>query len=118
MNFRLLILAASLAGCASVGRPINPSATVGFVKGVTTEAEVIQRVGRPPDTASLMADGRKMDQWIYTRSKANGKMFIPFVGPFIGGIDTNQQTLQAIVNQQGIVDEMLYNQAAIPSQAH
>lgn len=113
-----LLLALSVTACASVNKPINAKAVEGFEKGVTTEQELIAKVGRPPDNAALMADGRKMATWIYVRSEADGAMFIPFIGPFIGGVDTKTTQLQAIVNQQGKVDELMYNQSNQDVKAH
>lgn len=122
MTYRQLVaismVCIGLGACATVNKPIDPNAAQGIEKGVTTEQELVAKVGRNPDNASLMADGRKMVTWIYVRSQADGAMFIPFIGPFIGGVDTKTTQLQAIINQQGKVDEVMFNQSNQDMQAH
>lgn len=117
-NVAVFAAAMLVAACAHVGTEIDTDAVAKVQKGVTTKAQLIEIMGSAPQFVSLTGDGKQSLMWIYTRSKADGKMFIPFAGPFIGGVNTQQQTFQAIIDKDGIVQDTLYNTSAMKSGAN
>ncbi len=95
-----LLFAVLLAGCASVGTPIDVSATSQLVKGKSTEADAIRIFG-PPSHKTLNSEGNVMMMWIHTTASAKPESFIPIVGAFAGGTDVRQQTLTILVGKDG-----------------
>jgi hypothetical protein len=72
----LLICAFTIAisGCVStVGAKISPDQLAGFEKGITTESDIVNRLGRPA-VSTASSDGTK----ILTYSFSNYKMSSPF----------------------------------------
>jgi outer membrane protein assembly factor BamE (lipoprotein component of BamABCDE complex) len=64
--FAALVLAASLAGCASAGTAVSDQNLQQFKRGVTTEQDVIAKLGAPKSTG-VMDDGNRVDMFRITR---------------------------------------------------
>ena len=64
--FAVLVLAASLAGCASATTAVSDSQLQQFKRGVTTEQEVKARLGEPKSTG-VTDDGNRVDMYRITR---------------------------------------------------
>lgn len=83
--FGALCLAFFLAGCASSGVRVTEEQIAGFKKGVTTEGDVIQKLGQPNIMQTSPA-GKKF-VYSYAHVQMRPATFIPIVGIFAGGSD-------------------------------
>ncbi len=67
----------------------------------------------PPDSLTLMGDGRRMMMYAYTSSDTHvkGTSFIPYAGAFIGGSEgkTETQQLQIILTSADVVQDYVFN---------
>lgn len=106
-----------LAGCvsSSFGTEINTSDVEKIQKGTTTREQIVQMFGQPMHT-SMLGDGRRVLSYSYTatKAKATGASFIPIVGPIVGGArgESRMQTLQVILNADGVVEDYELNDNA------
>ena len=98
-------------GCATVGTQIDQSNLSQIKEGVTTQKEVIALMGQPY-MQTLTSDGKIMMMYQYTKVKNRAANFIPVVGAFSGGMDMEQQTLQILVNEKGIVEKYLFTDSS------
>jgi outer membrane protein assembly factor BamE (lipoprotein component of BamABCDE complex) len=97
-----ILLALSLAGCVSVGTQVSEEQAAQFKKGVTTEAEVIAKLG-PPDSTMRADDGSKVDSYTYMKSSANAVDFIPYVGLLAGGSTGKYTTVAFSFDGNGVL---------------
>jgi len=103
-----------LTGCASSGNRIDGN-YVGKIKtGETTEQEVRANLGSPM-AASIMQDGSKMIIYSFARTELKASTFIPIVGLFAGGANTETETLQVWFDSNGVVTSHSFNQGNIDS---
>lgn len=110
MKHLLFVVVVLLSGCASYGNKIDSNYANSIEKGVTTEQEVVSAMGQPM-TVSVTPDGLKLYYYIYTRSQAKASTFIPIVGAFAGGADTETQILQIWFDDAGVVQNFAYNKS-------
>ncbi len=106
-----IVLALMLCGCASVGRKLDANQVDQIKKGETTKEQVAQLVGNP-DQATKDSDG--VTTWLYTYSRATAKAsnFIPIVGAFAGGFDTETQSVTVTFGTNGIVSNVISSYGA------
>ena len=91
-----------VAGCASSGREINTTNASKIQKGVSTKADVKRLVGEPQQISND-SDGNQTWSYTYTRATAKGTSFIPIAGAFMGGVNTQNQSLIVKFNPEGTV---------------
>lgn len=84
-------LLAVIAGCASSGVQVKPDQLTLFKAGVTTEADVVQALGKP-NVSTSSSDGTKTLAYSFAEYKIRGASFIPIVGMFAGGSDINMNS--------------------------
>src|SRR3569623_19828 len=80
-----------MAGCVSSGVQVKPDQLSEFKAGTTTVNDVIAKLGKPT-TSMLMSDGTRMMSYSYIHSQARPASFIPVVGVFAGGADSQMAT--------------------------
>lgn len=101
----VLAMATLLAiGCASTGHKIEQSAVNRIQSGVTTKAEVVSLVGNP-EMVTKKGNGDTVFVYHYTRSSVKPATFIPYVGAFVGGADTQHQMTNITFGPDGIVKD-------------
>ncbi len=101
-----LVLAGSLlAGCATVGRKLDPSKVSQVAKGQTRE-QVIALVGSP-DQIVKDGSGNTIFTYSYARATAKAESFIPIAGAFMGGANVQNQMLQVTFGPDGVVKDFL-----------
>jgi outer membrane protein assembly factor BamE (lipoprotein component of BamABCDE complex) len=98
----IFAIAIALSACASSGVKIDQSKMASLHKGQTTYSEVIQRFGRPTND-TITADGSRMVMYHYFSAQAHPENFIPIVGAFAGGADTETTMVMLQFNQNGIL---------------
>ena len=109
----LLCSALTLAACVSSGTKVSAEDTKQFKVGVTTEQEIIAKLGTP-NKVITNTDGSKVDIYLHVASNIHAASFIPVVGIFAGGTSTNsdsatftfdpQNVLKSISNSSGQQD--------------
>lgn len=102
-----------LMNCASVGIKIEQSKIKQINKGITTKNEIVHLFGNP-NMEILNADGKITMMYIYTKVENKAINFVPIVGSLAGGMDMQQQTLQIIINKDGIVEQYLHTNSNSP----
>jgi outer membrane protein assembly factor BamE (lipoprotein component of BamABCDE complex) len=110
----LFFICVLLAGCASAGTKVDPSAAAKIQKGITTKVEVIALLGQPM-TDTLDSNGKEMMFWSYAQTQIKGTTFIPVVGLFSGGSSTNMTSFQVILDSNKIVVDDLWSNSNIDS---
>ena len=97
-NLILILIAASLlTGCVSYGRKIDQAKVSEIKTGVTTRAQVIQLIGSPDQITD--ANGTVMFMYMYVHSSATASTYIPIVGAFAGGANTqNEMVMVSFTN--------------------
>lgn len=110
MKYLFLLSVLLLSACVSYGNKIDSAYASTIKEGVTTESEIIKRLGSPMST-SRNGDGTKTLTYLYVKSQAKASSFIPIVGAFVGGADSQTQSL-VIVIDGGIVKEWTMTEGA------
>ena len=106
---RAVIICLMLASCASAGVKVDQSKMAQFQKGKTTEAEVIAALGKPTDL-DQNDDGTHTIKYSYLRGVARPETYIPIVGPFVGGVDTEQTTTSLTFDRHDILIRSSHSQ--------
>ncbi|SRR5581483_40998 len=99
-----------LAGCASVGTPITRKNIARIRKGVTTESELVSLFGAPSDK-SIDSNGKVVMTWIYSAAQTKAATFIPYAGPFVGGVNVQVEKLQVVLGKDGRVENYVFNES-------
>ncbi len=86
------VLIVALAGCATVGTKVTDDHLTALRPGVTTEADAVQMFG-PPTVRTRQADGSVLLAYSHVDMRIRPATFIPFVGLFAGGSDTQTNTV-------------------------
>ncbi len=103
-----LTTALFISGCASYGNKIDSSYAANIEKGVTTESQVLGALGNPM-SVGITPDGKRFAVYMYTYAQAKASSFIPVVGLFAGGSNTETQMLQIWYDENGVVSNYTYN---------
>jgi hypothetical protein len=98
MRIIISILFVTLSSCVSYGNKIDREYASKISKGVTTEAQVIQNLGQPM-SIGLSSNGDKTMTYMHVASQAKAASYIPIVGLFAGGADS--QTTMLIITLDG-----------------
>jgi outer membrane protein assembly factor BamE (lipoprotein component of BamABCDE complex) len=94
----------ALSGCVSSGTKVTEQQASQFVKGQSTEAQVIAKLGAP-DTASRASDGSHVDQYSYVQTSARAASFIPVVGLMAGGADSKVTVVSFTFEPNGVLKD-------------
>ncbi len=107
----LFLLAATCSGCFSMGRKIDQSAVAQIKQGKTTKAEVLKLLGSP-DQVTWDGFGNETFMYMYVRSTPKATTFVPVVGAFSGGANTQSEMVMVTFNPQGVVSHFVANMGA------
>lgn len=99
------------SGCASVGRKLDTAKVEQIKKGETTREQVLKLIGSP-DQTTKSSNGDVTFSYMYSRATAKGSSFIPIVGAFAGGVNTQNQTAVVTFGPDGIVKEIVSSYGA------
>ena len=89
-------------GCVSMGRDFDASRVSEIKEGQTTEAELISMFGNPNNRATGTGQATQLT-WMYTHHRTKPGTYVPVVGTFIGGADTEQRMLTVNLDSEGVV---------------
>lgn len=99
LNLVFLLL---LASCASSGVKVDQSSMAQFHKGQTTYADVVSALGKPSQSG-LDDTGNRMIAYSYMSAQARPESFIPIVGAFVGGVDSETSTATFFFDAHGVL---------------
>ena len=103
------LLAVSLSACMSSGVKVDETKVAEFKKGITTYPQVIQILGKPTQSM-MLPDGSHMITYGYVSTQARPESFIPIVGAFVGGADTENSTVMLTFDEQGVLKSTMSSQ--------
>lgn len=103
-----------LSACATVGREIKPEQLADFKKGVTTPEEVVAKLGNPIST-SVNSTGIRSLVYVFGHAQARPESFIPFIGPFVGGVDSRSNSVVFMFGADGKMLDYHASQSQIGS---
>lgn len=106
----IILLALSIVACASVGVQVDSAKVEEIEKGVTTEQEIKETFGNP-SSSGITSDGELFYMYTFARSTTNAATFIPVVGLFAGGSNTDMETLQIWFDTEQRVREYHFNKS-------
>jgi hypothetical protein len=94
-----------LSGCASSsGTPVSDDQISQFVRGRTTEREIIARIG-PPTSIERSAHGDQIDTYTYTKVGTSLQTYIPLVGDLVGQADTKTKIVRLTFSHDGVLSD-------------
>jgi len=102
MRISYLLLAGLivLGGCAATGVQVKQGQLEQFKQGETTKQDVMAALGKPT-TQMRNSDGTSTLLYTYAEYRTRPETFIPFIGGFIGGADTNSSNVSLTFDQAG-----------------
>jgi len=99
-----ILLIGFFVGCATVGRKIDFSKVDKIKIDKTTQKQVLFYLGSP-DTITRQK-GQTIYMYQYVNVSSRPENFIPIIGSFVGGMDTQSQMVMITFNQDGIVKDV------------
>ena len=94
----------TLAACASSGVKIDQAKIEALQKGKTTYAEVLQSFGKPTSN-TVLSDGSRMVFYNYFGVQTHPETFIPVVGAFVGGADSEHSIVTLNFDKSGVLKD-------------
>lgn len=96
-----------LSGCATIGtKQITKGEIVSQIKeGKSTKTDVKALLGEPSNISFTDA-GQENWTYCYSRATTRPATFIPIIGIFAGGADTETHTLTIRFTKEGIVEKI------------
>ena len=98
---------AILAGCASTGTQISQEAALQFKEGVSTETDILSKLGRP--TSVTINGDIKLISYTGSQYQTKAASFIPVVGMFAGGSDMQVTHAAYQIGPDGILKKIIYS---------
>ncbi|GBO88719.1 outer membrane protein assembly factor BamE domain-containing protein [Marinobacter salsuginis] len=112
------LMALVMTGCATVGTDVSNEQVRSLEIGETTRAEVIARLGEPNGVMSgnqLGGDAVSGISYTYSKATSRATNFIPFVGLFAGGVDTQTKVLMVWFDKADVVTDYHYQEQNLDS---
>lgn len=100
-------LFALLSGCASSGVQVSQSAATQFKEGVSTEVDIISKLGKP--TTTTIVSGKKILSYTGSQYQTKAASFIPIVGLFAGGSDIEVSIASYEFGEDGVLKRISYS---------
>ena len=111
-HIAIILLALVVTGCFSTGNEIDTAKANTFVKGETTEREVIEALGKPV-TVTNSANGEKQIVYSHTNTDLDAATYIPIVGIFAGGATSTANYLIVTLDSEGIVKDWSMSETVV-----
>jgi outer membrane protein assembly factor BamE (lipoprotein component of BamABCDE complex) len=107
----ICILLLALSACSTVGTKVSGAQLSEFQNGKTTEAQVIAALGKP-DSVTINSEGTKTLVYTFFSTQVKAASFIPLVGMFAGGTDT-QSSVAMVYIKDGVVTGYTTSEGAL-----
>ncbi len=98
----IIATALMLSACVATGKKVTQEKVSQFEIGKTTYQEVIQELGEPTDS-TLRSDGSREITYSYAQSQMKAQNFIPYVGGFLGGRESESSFVYMSFNKRGVL---------------
>lgn len=105
-----VVVSLFIAGCAATGTQVSQNAAMQFKEGVTTEAQIVAKLG-PPTGVTMSSGGIKTITYTGAQVQMKAATFIPIVGLFAGGSDVAVTTAAYQLGIDGILQKVDYSTA-------
>ena len=92
----------ALTSCMSMGTKVDQDKLARFEKGKTTYTQVMEQLGKPTQS-TLNSDGSRRVVYTYMQSQAKAANFIPIVGSFVGGADTENTSVMLDFDKDSVL---------------
>jgi hypothetical protein len=99
----------ALGGCASHGVMVAPEKVATLKRGVSTEADAVATLGQP--TSITNYNGVRVLVYSGAQAQARPASFIPFIGPFVGGADSQASVVMLHFGTNGILTDVVSSQS-------
>jgi len=106
-------LAIALSGCMSSGTKVDQAQMQQFQKGVTTEAQIIAKLGEP-SSQTVKSDGTRTIVYSHIAARPDAVDFVPIVGAFAGGAKSEMDIAMFNFDASGVLKDY----SATSSNAH
>lgn len=103
-----------LSACGATGVQVKPDELTSFKKGVTTEPDVIAKLGNPT-SQTITSDGNTMIMYNYMAYQTRAQSFIPIAGAFVGGADVQSSMVMFRFGPDGKMIDYTANNGAMGS---
>jgi len=97
-------LSVALTGCVSAGTKVDTAQLQQFKKGVTTEAEVIARLGEP-NTRTMSSGGLHVIGYSHVAARPDAVDFVPIVGSLAGGAKSETTVVIFTFDETGVLKD-------------
>lgn len=97
----LFITGCSTSGNQKIKNETAQSLQSKIIKNKTTKSEIVSKLGEP-DTKTTLDDGNEQWRYFMSNNQFNAATFIPVVGLFTGGSQTQSKTLDIEFNGQTV----------------
>ena len=111
-RYAFLCLFLLISGCASAGVQVKPEQLAALRPGVTTMNDAISRLGSPTGRA-ISSDGSVTLTYVYSHTQVRPETFIPYIGAFVGGADTQSNAVSLKFGPDGKLIEYSSSDSAI-----
>lgn len=108
--FTFLAVCLLVSGCMSAGVKVTQQDATQFKEGVTTEAEIISKLGLP--TSTMVSSGVKMLIYGGYQSQATPASYIPIVGLFAGGADFTSASAMFEIDAVGVLKKATFTETS------
>ena len=113
----IICLAAALAGCAAAGVQVTEQQAKDFQPGKATYDDVVAALG-PPTATTTQSNGSRIAVYSYAAVQSRPQNFIPYIGPLVGGYDTQSSAVTFMFDARGILTNTTSTQSGIGSGAN
>jgi len=94
-----------------MGTKVDQAMVAQFEKGKTTHAEVIQQLGKPTQS-TMNSDGTRTVMYTYMQSQINAANFIPVVGMFVRGSESENTTVTLNFDKNSLLTDYTASEGA------
>jgi hypothetical protein len=101
-----------LTGCAASGVKVTEEQAESFKVGVSSYSDVVTSLG-PPTSTSVSSNGARTAVYTYAAVRSQAQNFIPYIGGFVAGYDTQKSDVAFTFDQRGILTNMSSTQTGI-----
>lgn len=92
----------AVGGCMSTGVRVSEQEATSFTVGKSTYADVVAALGEPT-TTTIDTSGVRVAVYAYSAMQQRPENFIPYIGPFIAGVDTKSSQVTFVFDRDGIL---------------
>jgi hypothetical protein len=103
-----VLFTSAISACASNGIMVGDAQVPAFERGKTTEAEVVARLGQP--STIINHNGGHTLMYSGAQAQARPALFIPIVGPLVGGTDVQASSVMLRFDIDGKLVDIISSQ--------